>query len=257
MPARFFPSRPFDRRIGKKTRTNSLSRTHFGAHRRAGLSFEALESRTMLSVTSTFFGTVSLDVGPVVNVTKAALNQVSPTIAVDRPDPNNVYAAANPGTSAALSTNSGSTFTTFDGATGLAGGSSGNNKSVWDDFGNLFVVYENAAGDEIDLAISTTGGGAGTFSILATIDSGNVDRPSVAVGPGSTPGTGSVWVTWNDNGTIKARGAEVTGLGGVGAFSTEQSSLLICVDWRRLAGDCNRSQRPGGRDVSKRLNRLR
>jgi hypothetical protein len=72
---------------------------------------------------------------------------------------------------------------------------------------------------------STTGGGAGSFSVLQIIDTGAVDQPSLAVD------AGSVWVTWNDGGTIQARGAAVTGLGTVGAFNAERQRLALLAEW--------------------------
>ena len=47
-----------------------------------------------------------------------------------------------------------------------------------------------------------------------TVDAGTIDQPTVAVG------ANSVWVTWHD-GTIKVRGAAVTGLGAIGAWTAE------------------------------------
>jgi hypothetical protein len=68
------------------------------------------------------------------------------------------------------------------------------------------------------LYLSTDGGA--NFTTLATIDTGSIDQPAVDAGGGA------VWVTWNDNGTIRARGASVTGLGAgnIGAFNAEQAA---------------------------------
>ena len=67
------------------------------------------------------------------------------------------------------------------------------------------------------LYLSTDGGA--NFTTLQTIDTGSIDQPSVDAGGGA------VWVTWND-GTIKARGAAVTGLGAanIGAFNAEETA---------------------------------
>ncbi len=73
------------------------------------------------------------------------------------------------------------------------------------------------ADDTILLEMSTTGA-SGSFTLVATLATGFVDQPSVAVGHNS------VWVTYNQGGTIFARGAAVTGLGAVGAFTAAQAA---------------------------------
>jgi hypothetical protein len=163
-----------------------------------------------------------------VNVSAAAGNQAEATVAVDPTNPQRIFVASNPGTTAAISTNGGVTWTTF----GLGVPGDGlpapccDNVAAWDQFGNLFLVYiglgadgnVGTADDTIELLISTTGGGQGSFTVLQQIDVGNVDQPTVAVG------AGSVWVTWNNGGTIYARGAAVSGLGQVGAFTARQAA---------------------------------
>jgi hypothetical protein len=79
-------------------------------------------------------------------------------------------------------------------------------------------VYINSAQNAVVLALSTNGGQPGSFTLLQTIDTGFIDQPTVAVG------AGSVWVTWWNAGTIFARGAAVTGLGAVGAFTAPQAA---------------------------------
>jgi hypothetical protein len=67
-----------------------------------------------------------------------------------------------------------------------------------------------------------------TFTVLSGVagfDTGaGVDRPTVATGPGPSPGQGSVWVAWtsSNGGIIAARGALVTGLGMVQAFGVTE-----------------------------------
>ena len=89
-------------------------------------------------------------------------------------------------------------------------------QAVFDTFGNLFLVYLNAAVNQINVILSTDGGA--TFSAPVTVNSASgVDQPSIAVG------NGSVWVDWNQGGSMVARGAPVTGLGAWGPFNAQQA----------------------------------
>jgi hypothetical protein len=82
-------------------------------------------------------------------------------------------------------------------------------------FGNLFLIYINSGTTQINVILSTDGGA--TFSAPLTVGTGTVDQPSIAVG------NGSVWVDWNQNGSMVARGAPVTGLGVFGPFNAQQA----------------------------------
>ena len=73
-----------------------------------------------------------------------------------------------------------------------------------------FWVYINNSVDQINVILSTDGGV--TFSAPVTAGTGSIDQPSIAVG------NGSVWVDWNQSGSMVARGAPVTGLGELGAI---------------------------------------
>src|SRR5262249_22159809 len=101
-------------------------------------------------------------------------------------------------------------------------------QAVFDQFGNLFMTYiaKTTAGsppvqgqNTIELLVGTNGGAS--FTALPVVDGpGNVDQPSLAVGPGNAPGVGSVWVSWRTGDqNIAVRGAPVTGLGAVGTFT--------------------------------------
>lgn len=103
-----------------------------------------------------------------------------------------------------------------------------------DDFGNIFLTYlsSNIA---VKMAISTDGGATfqpltfltnlpfgfpvAPYKSLAAIgQTVSGDQPSIATG------AGSVWISWTaSDGSIKASGAPVTGLGQVGAFTQAQS----------------------------------
>lgn len=158
---------------------------------------------------------LTITVGTNVNVTPAGGNQSEATVAIDPSNTQRIFVASNPGTTSRRSVNGGTTW--------LAAGagipaSCCDNVAAWDSFGNLFLVNINAALNAVVLFLSTDGGA--NFTTLQTIDTGNIDQPTVRAG------AGSVWVTWNNNGTIEARGAAVTGLGAanIGAFTAAQAA---------------------------------
>lgn len=164
-------------------------------------------------------GAFTTVVGPDVNITRLAGNQAEATIALDPTNTQRLFEASNPGTTAFRSIDGGTTWTQVAIPGDPNSAPCCDNVATFDGFGNLFLVYlgRGADGnvgtgdDTVTLLLSTNAGQ--TFSVLQTIDTGNVDQPTLAVGDDS------VWVTWNRSGTIFARGADVTGLGAVGAFT--------------------------------------
>jgi hypothetical protein len=93
---------------------------------------------------------------------------------------------------------------------------------AWDTFGNLFITYIDAGVSNIVTILSTDGGA--TFTNLVSF-SGSVDQPTVVAANTSQPGAPvAVWVLWNQSGNIVARGAPVTGLGAIGAFTALQTA---------------------------------
>src|SRR5438132_7219657 len=152
----------------------------------------------------------------VVNVSATTGNQAESFVNVNPTNTNNLVATSNnPGTASifrAYSTDAGATWTRGTIATGVA---CCDGQAAWDTFGNLFLVYINNNVDQINVILSTDGGV--TFSAPVTAGSGSVDQPSIAVG------NGSVWVDWNQNGSMVARGAPVTGLGVWGPFNAQQA----------------------------------
>jgi hypothetical protein len=152
---------------------------------------------------------------PVVNVSATAGNQAESFVNVNPTNTNNLVAISN--------TNANSIFRaySFDGGTTWTRGTIATNvaccdgQAVWDTFGNLFVVYINNSVNQINVILSTDGGV--TFSAPLTVGTGSIDQPSIAVG------NGSVWVDWNQSGSMVARGAPVTGLGTWGPFNALQT----------------------------------
>jgi hypothetical protein len=179
----------------------------------------ALTALSLVLVTGVSAGSRAVSVGGNVNITKQNGNQTEATIALNPTNTSQLFASYNQATSSSgmwrRSTNGGTSWSSA--GTGIAA-SCCDNAAAWDSFGNLFLVNINATVDEIPLYLSANSGSS--FTLLQTIDSGNIDQPTVKAG------AGAVWVTWNNDGTIYARGAAVTGLGSanIGSFTTAQSA---------------------------------
>ncbi len=152
----------------------------------------------------------------VVNVSATTGNQAESFVNVNPTNTNNIVATSNnPGTASifrAYSTDAGATWTRGTIATGVA---CCDGQAAWDTFGNLFLVYINNSVNQINVILSTDGGV--TFNAPLTVGTGSIDQPSIAVG------NGSVWVDWNQSGSMVARGAPVTGLGVFGPFNAQQA----------------------------------
>lgn len=162
-------------------------------------------------------------VGPNVNVSRSRGNEAETTLGINPTSPGNIVILSNlesgSGLFKAFSTDGGVTWTKDRIADGDNLGTACCDPSgAFDRFGNFHLTYLNSAVNRVEAAISTDGGA--TFDFLGTVRSGSVDQPSVVTGPGV------VWWTWKSFGPdrIEARGAEVTGLGEVGAFSPIQSA---------------------------------
>jgi VCBS repeat-containing protein len=175
---------------------------------------------------------------PVTNIDVSLFkgNQAEPTIAVDPSNRFRLFVAsvdeqsalATPtgggGILGSVSSDAGATWSPriiADGRDGLPKGQ-GDPKAVFDQFGNLFLTYLGADRNNIVVALSEDGGEtfklAGTFTAPGSAPGTGplrVDQPSIAVGPGNVPGSGSVWVTFADtqNNNVVVAGALVTGMG--------------------------------------------
>jgi hypothetical protein len=171
------------------------------------LNLEALEDRRMLTVT--------LTVGANRNVGNLAGDQAETSIAVNPTNPNNLFAISNAGRR--FSMDGGVTWANSAGAVSFCC----DGKASFDKYGNLFVSVLDG-GTAADLWISTNGGA--NLSVL--LHGPGSDYPAVATGPDGT-GASAVWfMYWSGGATQTVRGAQVTGLGAVGAFSAPQSAVI-------------------------------
>jgi hypothetical protein len=163
-----------------------------------------LERRTLLS--SSF---------PNTNISKMLGNQAEGAIAVDRADPNKVFAVSNidagDGLVAATSSDGGKTWsrrTMANDKDGLPAACC-DPSAEFDSYGNLFLTYLNNSTDSVIVLRSADAGQS--FTLLKEYH-GNIDQPTVNVGPGE------VFVEWDTQSGIAVAGTNDTGLGVTGSF---------------------------------------
>lgn len=174
--------------------------------------------------------------GPDVNPSQKAGDDNECAIAKNPANPQELFASCNTGGAglfAARSTDGGDTWT-FPDATDrtIADGDAGQGAAAccdptlaWDTFGNLYITYLAAlvggSSPSVETLLSTDGGL--TFTTIATF-AGSQDQPTIVAANTTAPGAPvAVWIVWNQSGTMRARGAAVTGLGMVGAFGAMQT----------------------------------
>ncbi len=173
-----------------------------------------------------------------INMTKTHGNEAETAVAVSHINPLLITTVSNldsgAGTAHTWSTDGGRTWNHNVIADGDAlGFSCCDGQLAADDFGNIFFTYLSSD-IAVKVALSTDGGATfqpvqflttlpfglpvGPWRSLARIGQAvSGDQPSIAAG------AGSVWISWTSfDGTIKASGAAVTGLGQVGTFSPAQ-----------------------------------
>jgi hypothetical protein len=190
----------------------------------------------------------SIQATTAVDVSRAPDEQSETTIAVDPSNPRRLFAASNDdnGIFAAYSTDGGVTWTRATDDRGFLtlgsppgqsepgpdkiGFGNGDPRVAFDSFGNLYLTALQSHNN--GLALLTSADGGRTFRVIYSVTPGGfgpfqnpedavVDQPSLAVGPGDLPGTGSVWISYSDYSSHidYAAGARVTGLGQVGPFT--------------------------------------
>lgn len=169
----------------------------------------------------------SLSVGANVNITKLAGSQAESTISINPTSPANLFEIDTISRAGHFSTDGGATWANSN--MGGLPASLGDVQTAWDSFGNLYLTFLTGTLTSptkfVDVAISTNGGlSFANLTPTTPVSHSGSDQPSITVGPGHTPGTQSVWVSWEDAfsglDTVKVAGAEATGLGLVGGFTT-------------------------------------
>jgi hypothetical protein len=171
---------------------------------------------------------------PNVDISQRHLNESEEAIAVNPTNPQNIVMVSNVDFPAAgmfegVSFDGGQTWTTkLIGNNDNLGDACCDPSLSFDRYGNLFLTYLFNVEDTLPIALSTDGGLS--FHLIANIsgiakrnESGNekglfrfVDQPTI------TAAENEVWVVVNVGGPMGAFGARVTGLGRVGAFSTNE-----------------------------------
>lgn len=210
-----------NRVMGKGKAVPGIDNSH--APQAAATRFKLVGADSLPSSFTSPFAT-GITVGTNVNVSQRTGNESEATITVNPYNPSQVVALSNiaggSGLFKAFSTDGGATWTTDIIADGDALGTAccdPQTAGIFDEFGNFFMVYLQVQPNTFTRTGISTDGGA-TITPLATLTAVNSDQPSITVG------AGTVWVTYESGGQIRARGAAVTGLGTVGAFSAEQTA---------------------------------
>jgi hypothetical protein len=199
---------------------------------------EGLESRELPAVT--------LKALPPVNASQAGGNQREQSIAVNPLNPNEMVVfsnvedidfngSADAGLFSAWTNDGGRTWNPqflFTDTT-LPDLACCDPQAAWDTFGNLWLTYlTQPPATDIVLALSTDSGRTFTSNIL-TINGEN-DQPALAIGPGSKPGTGAVWLTYATNTNPltlpptqqEVQGIIVTGKGQFSFFANGNPTLV-------------------------------
>jgi hypothetical protein len=162
-----------------------------------------------------------LTVSTNVNITRATGDNAEETIAINPHNPLNLFTDDTWAVVGRYSTDGGATWRISD--VSALGTSDGDVSSAFDDFGNLFLVqFSSVQSLQIVVGLSTNGGAS--FSLLYETTTKKNDQPTIVTGPSSTPGQGSVWISYTDKANnLVVQGANVTGLGTVGTFTAAQT----------------------------------
>lgn len=165
--------------------------------------------------------TGALTVGTNVNVTQMSGDNAEETIAINPANPLNLFEDDTYSVVGRYSLDGGVTWSNSD--VSALGTSDGDVSSVFDNYGNLFLVQFTSVNTlHVVVGLSTNGGVS--FTLLYQSASRGNDQPTITAGPG-TNGQGSVWISYTDtHNNETSQGAAVTGLGAVGVFSTAQTA---------------------------------
>jgi hypothetical protein len=160
-----------------------------------------------------------LTVGTNINITRSAANNSEECISINPLNPNQLFASETWSLATKYSTNADATWQNSNIST--LGANIGDVSSAWDTYGNLFLTFLDPS-LHVVTGVSTNGGA--TFRLVYSTSAGNNDQPTVVVGPSNVPGQSSVWIFYADSSSRPTvQGAQVTGLGAIGSFSSPQN----------------------------------
>lgn len=166
-------------------------------------------------------GAVTLTVGSNVNISKSAQNNAEECIAINPRNPLNLFASDTWALMTRYSQDGGMTWN--DSNLSSLPASIGDVSAAFDSFGNLYLVRLTPSPYRASCGLSTSGGASFSPLFQTSGSETNVDQPSVVTGPSAVTGQASVWINYTtSSGNQVARGASVTGLGAIGAFSAAE-----------------------------------
>jgi hypothetical protein len=172
----------------------------------------------------------SQTIGSPVNATKTLGHQSEAAIGINPIDSQNIIMFSNTdqtGLFKSLSTDGGATWTHSLFATGFDGlpvVACCDPSVMFDKFGNCWLAYLGDSGATHDIVVVRSIDKCATFQHISTIQSGDVDQPTIVTGPASNSSNASVWVLFlNSAGSMAATGANVSGLGSAVSFGTPQT----------------------------------
>jgi hypothetical protein len=162
----------------------------------------------------------SLTVGPNVNISKSFGNNAEECIAINPRNPLNLFVSDTWALMTRYSLDGGLTWN--DSNLSALPASAGDVSAAFDTFGNLYLIR---FGTSFRIAVGLSTNGGSSFSLQYQTPDSNDDQPSVTTGPSAIAGQASVWMSYTTpSGSQVARGAAVTGLGAIGAFSAAQTA---------------------------------
>lgn len=181
--------------------------------------FEALEGRALFSV--------SLSVGPVVNISHSKHSEAEGAITIDPTDPKRMFMFSNDASGSGLfssySTDAGKTWHNKIIATGKDSLPSAccDPSASFDPFGNLFICYVGETSG-VYVGLSTDAGKS--FKLLKRVTAEDADQPTLTTGPGTKKGAATVFVMFTDDDEhVNLSGATITGKNKIGSFSSPKT----------------------------------
>ena len=156
----------------------------------------------LASANSAVHAATTIVPGANVNIEPSLITHYSSCVAINPTNPRNAVSfsalgAASGGLCKGVSNHSGASWTASTIATGIDfPTASGSPACSWDNFGNLFLVYSDITGNNIEVLLSIDGGT--TFTLIYTFSGVALSQPKVGTGPDFTSITveaASGWLT--------------------------------------------------------------